>query len=41
MHYLGLYIYITNGFKNLFDVSEYVTKFYRSVHSMTAHICNN
>ena len=37
--YLG--IYITSDCKNSFDVSECITKFYGSVHAITALICNN
>ena len=39
MHYLG--IYITSDCKNLFDVSEWITKLYGSVPAMAAHIGNN
>ena len=37
--YLSLGVYITNNFKQLFDVSEQITKFYSSIHSVVS-CCN-
>ena len=34
LKYIG--VYITNNFKQLFDVSEQVTKFYSSIHSVVS-----